>query len=135
MRHLGRYKLLRRVGSGGMGAVYEARDTRDDVRLALKVLLPHAAEEEDGLIRFKREFRALARLHHPNIVRVFDAGLEDNTAFIAMEFLDGVDVRTHLNNQPAGERMAETRRCLRELFGALAYVHARRIVHRDLKPE
>ncbi len=119
-----------------MGVVYEARDTRDDSRLALKVLLPHAAEEQDGLLRFKREFRALARLHHPNVVRVFDAGLDDDVAFIAMEFLDGVNIRQHLKTfEPGPSRTAELRRCLREIFGALAYIHARRIVHRDLKPE
>ena len=135
-QRIGRYELVRRVGAGGMGVVYEARDTRDDSRLALKVLLPHAAEEQDGLLRFKREFRALARLHHPNVVRVFDAGIDDDTAFIAMEFLDGVNVREHLMAaEPGAARTAELRRCLSQIFGALAYIHARRIVHRDLKPE
>ena len=133
---IGRYEIVRRVGSGGMGVVYEARDTRDDSRLALKVLLPHAAEEQDGLLRFKREFRALARLHHPNVVRVFDAGLDDDVAFIAMEFLDGVNIREYLTAIEAGPaRNAELRRCLAQVFAALAYIHARRIVHRDLKPE
>ena len=135
-QRIGRYELVRRVGAGGMGVVYEAIDSRDRSRLALKVLLPHAAEEEDGLLRFKREFRALARLHHPNVVRVFDAGLDDDVAFIAMEFLDGVNIRKHLKSFEDGSlRTAELRRCLAQIFGALAYIHARRIVHRDLKPE
>jgi tetratricopeptide (TPR) repeat protein len=119
-----------------MGIVYEAIDTRDQTRVALKVLLPHAAEESEGLLRFKREFRALARLRHPNIVRVHDAGIEDDVPFIAMEFLEGRDVRSHLKNIPEGPaRDREMRRCLRQIFGALSHIHARRIVHRDLKPE
>src|SRR5688500_14961568 len=133
---MGRYRLRTRVGAGGMGVVYEAIDTRDDRRCALKVLLPHAAEEAEGLLRFKREFRALARLRHPNIVRVYDAGLENDVPFIAMEFLEGRDVRRHLRAHPEGPtRDRETRRCLRQIFGALAHIHVRRIVHRDLKPE
>jgi tetratricopeptide (TPR) repeat protein len=133
---IGRYRLVRRIGAGGMGIVYEAIDMRDDTRVALKVLLPHAAEEAEGLLRFKREFRALARLRHPNIVRVFDAGIEEDVPFIAMEFLEGKDVRTHLRNISEGQqRDREMKRCLRQIFGALSHIHARRIVHRDLKPE
>ncbi len=133
---IGRYRLIKRVGAGGMGVVYEAIDTRDDRRCALKVLLPHAAEEAEGLLRFKREFRALARLRHPNIVRVYDAGLENDVPFIAMEFIEGRDVRRHLRAIPDGPaRDRESRRCLRQIFGALAHIHVRRIVHRDLKPE
>lgn len=116
--------------------VYEATDTRNEERIALKVLLPHAAEEADGLLRFKREFRALARLRHPNIVRVLDAGIENDVPFIAMEFLDGKDARRHLKAVPEGPvRDREAKRILRQIFGALAHIHARRIVHRDLKPE
>ncbi|MCB9646046.1 MAG: serine/threonine protein kinase [Deltaproteobacteria bacterium] len=119
-----------------MGVVYEATDTRTQERVALKVLLPHAAEESDGLLRFKREFRALARLRHPNIVRVLDAGIENDVPFIAMEFLDGKDARRHLRAIPEGPvREREMKRVLRQMFGALAHIHARRIVHRDLKPE
>lgn len=133
---IGRYRLVRRLGAGGMGVVYEAVDPRDGSKVALKVLLPHAAEEQEGLLRFKREFRALARLRHPNIVRVFDAGIEDDVPFIVMEFLEGRDIRRHLRSIPEGPaREGELRRCLRQIFGALAHIHARRIVHRDLKPE
>ena len=133
---LGRYEIIRRVGAGGMGVVYEATDSRNKERVALKVLWPHAAEAEDGLLRFKREFRALARLRHPNIVRVLDAGIENDVPFIAMEFLDGRDVRTHATAQsPGWARDRELRRCLRHMFSALAHIHAHRIVHRDLKPE
>ncbi len=133
---IGRYKLARRIGAGGMGVVYEAEDSRDGSKVALKVLLPHAAEETDGIHRFKREFRALARLRHPNVVRVFDAGIDDDTPFIAMELVSGKDVRSYLRGFPEGPvRDRELGRILRQLFGALAHIHARRIVHRDLKPE
>ncbi len=119
-----------------MGVVYQAIDPRTQHNVALKVLLPHAAEEADGLLRFKREFRALARLRHPNIVRVIDAGIESDVPFIAMEYLEGRDVRRHLKALPEGPvRDREMRRCLRQIFGALAHIHIRRIVHRDLKPE
>lgn len=119
-----------------MGVVYEAEDTRDGKKVALKVLLPHAAEENEGILRFKREYRALARLRHPNIVRVFDAGIDDDTPFIAMEFLTGKDVRSYIKALPEGPaRDRELTRVLRQIFGALAHIHGRRIVHRDLKPE
>ncbi len=134
--HIGRYKLLRRVGAGGMGVVYEATDTRSDEQVALKILLPHAAEEKEGISRFKREFRALARLRHPSIVRVFDAGIEEDTPFIAMEFVTGRDARTHMASFPEGPvRDRETVHIFRQILGALAHIHARKIVHRDLKPE
>jgi len=119
-----------------MGVVYEAFDTNKQQRVALKVLLPHAAEEAEGLLRFKREFRALARLRHKNIVRVYDSGIEDDIPFISMEFLEGRDVRAYLNGITAGTlRDNETIKSLRQIFGALSHIHARRIVHRDLKPE
>src|SRR5215510_12344066 len=108
---IARYRLGKRVGAPGITVFYEAIDTRDDRRCALKVLLPHAAEEAEGLLRFKREFRALARLRHPNIVRVYDAGLENDVPFIAMEFLEGRDVRRHLRALPEGPvRDREARR-------------------------
>ncbi|MBI2376911.1 MAG: protein kinase [Deltaproteobacteria bacterium] len=133
---IGRYRLVRRIGAGGMGIVYEATDSKDETRVAVKVLLPHAAEEAEGILRFKREFRALARLRHPNIVRVFDAGIENDTPYIVMEFLHGRDAREHLRSFPEGKlRDREIVRVLRQILAALAHVHSRRIVHRDLKPE
>ncbi|MBI4821682.1 MAG: protein kinase [Deltaproteobacteria bacterium] len=133
---IGRYRLVRRIGAGGMGIVYEAIDSKDETQVAVKVLLPHAAEEAEGVLRFKREFRALARLRHPNIVRVFDAGIDNDTPYIVMEFLHGKDARDHLRSFPEGKvRDREVVRVLRQIFGALAHVHSRRIVHRDLKPE
>ena len=135
-KSIGRYRLVERVGSGGMGVVYDARDTRTNERVALKVLLPHAAEATQGLLRFKREFRALARLRHKNIVRVFDAGLENNVAFIAMEFIQGTNIREHLQRFKKGKnRFEEIARCTKAILHALSHIHARRIVHRDLKPE
>jgi serine/threonine protein kinase len=115
-----------------MGMVYEARDHEKGKRVALKVLLPHARERDDGLLRFKREYRALARLRHPHIIRVYDAGIEDDWAFIAMEFLDG---------QPLDEALRESSPNLETIVGigekvagALDYSHQRGIVHRDIKP-
>ncbi len=133
---IGRYRVLRRVGAGGMGVVYEAVDEDSGARVALKVLMPHAAESKEGLLRFKREFRALARLRHPHVVEVLDAGIEDDIPFIAMEFVVGKDIRRYIGHLPAGPvRERELVRCVRELLGALGHIHARMIVHRDLKPE
>lgn len=136
LQSVGRFRLLRKVGAGGMGVVYEAEDTRDARRVAVKLLSPHAKNQPDGLLRFKREFRALARFRHPNIVRVFDAGIENDIAFIVMAYIDGISVKRALEAIPLGPlRDQRLKTYLRQILGALAHVHARGIVHRDLKPE
>ena len=119
-----------------MGIVYQAKDPRDGRPLAIKVLRPEAAEDRQELNRFKREFRLLARLRHPNIVRVFDAGIEDDVPFITMEYLEGMNLRKYMTEFSSKTvREKEIRRVMAEIYQALSYTHRRNIVHRDLKPE
>ncbi|HEY9898832.1 MAG TPA: diguanylate cyclase [Pantanalinema sp.] len=127
-----RYRVLSLLGRGGMGCVYLAEDLTNGKRLALKTLsLQQAADPEDAARRFRQEFRAMARLRHPNLVEVHDFGtLEDGTPFFTMEVVpgDGLDALLPLSSD-------EVRRLLVQLARALAYIHQQGLVHCDIKPE
>jgi tetratricopeptide (TPR) repeat protein len=124
-----RYRLEAEIGRGAMGVVYRAHDTVLDRAVAVK-LLSAQAPNEDTLARWRHEAQAAAKLQHPNIVAVFDAGASGGTPFIVMELVDG----TPLGRDP--ERpIAETIALARQLCAALGHAHAHGIVHRDLKPE
>ncbi|MFY0533205.1 serine/threonine-protein kinase [Nannocystis pusilla] len=130
-QQLGRYHVLARLGSGGMGVVYSAYDPDLDRRVAVKLLRPDH-RGRDSQIRLLREAQALARLSHPNVVQVYDTGALGEQVFIAMEFVRGVDLHTWL----AGERGVEE--ILRTFVAAgrgLAAAHDAGLVHRDFKPE
>jgi len=130
---LGRYQIVDLIGAGGMGVVYQARDTRLGRLVALKVMLPDAAVDPIRRKRFEREARATAALSHPNIVPIFDFGTEDGTTFIVSEFIRGRTLRALLQE----ERLAPAR--ARDLGAQLAdgldAAHAAGVIHRDLKPE
>jgi serine/threonine protein kinase len=131
----GKYRLVRLIGKGGMGAVYEARDLRLNRVVAVKILLGRAFGQRTALRRFQREARAAARLSHPNIVSVYDFGeLHGEGAFLVMERVEGVTMRTAL--QRAGSfPPAEAADWFDQLLAGIAAAHAAGIVHRDLKPE
>lgn len=135
---LGRYRLLREIGRGGMSVVHEAVDASDGRRVALKVLsLPYAVTPErrqDLIARFRREARAVALLSHQNIVHIHDVGSDERTDrhFIAMEFLPGASLRAHLERGPLPP--AEAVAVLQQVASALDAVHGAGIVHRDVKP-
>ena len=129
---LGGFEILRELGQGGMGVVYEAHQTALDRRVALKVLQPHAAGDENLKRMFQREARAVARLDHPNVVPIFEVGEADGQPYFAMQLIPGGTL---------SQRLAEDGLSVREAVGVLAAVcravaaaHRAGVVHRDLKP-
>jgi predicted Ser/Thr protein kinase len=133
---LGKYLITGTLGRGAMGTVYDAHDPVIDRRVAIKTIALAAAEDlegTEGLARFKREAQAAGRLHHPNIVGVYDYGETDKVAYIVMEFVDGTSLKALLD---AKERFtpAECVRIMEGVLAGLQYSHARGVVHRDIKP-
>jgi eukaryotic-like serine/threonine-protein kinase len=129
---IGPYRILERVGEGGMGEVYRARDSRLDRIVALKVLAPEVAADSDLRQRFEREARIISQLPHPHICTVFDVGREGGLEYLVMEYLEGETLSQRLTHGPL-----PLARCLRigvEIADALEQAHAHGVIHRDLKP-
>ncbi|HEX7780604.1 MAG TPA: serine/threonine-protein kinase, partial [Vicinamibacterales bacterium] len=129
---LGSYEIVGPLGSGGMGQVYRARDTRLDRDVALKILPEAFAADADRVMRFTREAKTLASLNHPHIAHVYDAGREGARAFIAMELVEGEDLSARIRH--GAIPVAEALQLARQIADALAVAHDAGIVHRDLKP-
>jgi TolB-like protein/tRNA A-37 threonylcarbamoyl transferase component Bud32/Tfp pilus assembly protein PilF len=130
---LAQYQVLAKLGAGGMGEVYLARDTKLDRRVALKILPADVASSPDRMERFVREAKAAAALNHPNIAHIYEIGDSEGTHFIAMEYVDGVTLREKIHH--AGEPLPALLGYLGQVAEGLAKAHHAGIVHRDLKPD
>lgn len=148
-----RFQLIRQLGSGGMGIVYEVLDRQENRRIALKVL---KSSDADGLVRLKKEFRAAAGLHHPNLVALHELFVEGDTWFFTLELLDGVELIDHVRplgasiadaptggldvtvrarpSGPLGPDLARLRPAISQLAQGIAAIHRAGRLHRDLKP-
>jgi eukaryotic-like serine/threonine-protein kinase len=136
LKKLGRYDLVRVLGRGAMGVVYEGRDPNLDRRVAIKTvkvenLSEAAAAEYEG--RFRTEARSAARLQHPNIVSVYDSDRHGDIAYLVMEFVQGEDLKHHIDR---GVRYSfdDALKIMADLLSALEYAHKQNVVHRDIKP-
>src|SRR5688572_8189688 len=130
---IGRYTIAERLGRGGMGSVYRARDTRLDRDVALKFLAPHLVSNADAAARLLAEARAAAALHHPNICVVHEIGeTDEGNPFIAMELIEGDTLKQRLAKGPMA--VEEAVAIAVQVARALGAAHSRHIIHRDVKP-
>jgi serine/threonine-protein kinase len=131
---IGRYKILGELGRGAMGIVYKAEDPNLDRTVALKTII--IADDADGAAEYRKRFfleaKAAGKLNHPNVVTTFDCGDHDGMAYLAMELVEGTDLRTRLTSD--GVTPLEAVDIVRQVAEGLAYAHERGVVHRDIKP-
>jgi len=136
LKKLGRYDLINVLGKGAMGLVYEGRDPNLDRRVAIKTIKVENLSEEAAAeyeVRFRTEARSAARLQHPHIVSVYDSDRDGDIAFLVMEFVDGDDLKHHLDKGDL-YTLEQTLGIMGDLLSALEYAHRQSIVHRDIKP-
>jgi serine/threonine protein kinase len=129
---LGPYQLEARIGAGGMGEVYRARDTRLDRSVAVKILPAEFADNHQLKLRFEREAKTISQLEHPHICRLYDVGQENGREYLVMELLDGETLADRIARGPLP--LADVLRYGAQVAAALHRAHRTGIVHRDLKP-
>ena len=129
---VGGYVLLSELGRGGMGVVYKAKHEKLKRIVALKMVSIHPQDDSQDLARFQAEAEAVARLHHPNIVQIFEVGEQDGSPYLALEFVTGGTLKNRLDGRPQPIRAAV--QLVQQLARAVHAAHQRGIVHRDLKP-
>src|ERR1700719_912522 len=130
---IGSYEILQRLGAGGMGEVYRAKDTRLEREVAIKTLSLDLCSQPEALSRFEQEARSACALNHPNIVTIYELGHVNGTRYISMELVNGETLRELLASGPIPFRKAVA--IAAQIADALAKAHSIGIVHRDLKPE
>lgn len=152
------FQVLSELGRGGMGVVYKVKDTRTGALAALKMIPPESLGRAESELRFKREFRAMQRVEHPNVIRVFDSGTHEGCPYFTMELVEGSEIRRYVDGEtpivPNGkdgppailtpgqierlnvpQRVKTVADLIAQVGFALAEIHSHRIVHRDLKPD
>nr|MBA3569931.1 serine/threonine protein kinase [Pyrinomonadaceae bacterium] len=127
------YRILSRLGAGGMGEVYLVQDTKLDRKVALKILPADVAANQERMRRFVQEAKTASALNHPNIITIYEIEQIDSVNFIAMEFIDGQTLREYIHGRQTDLR--KLLRYLQHVAEGLAKAHAAGIVHRDLKPD
>ena len=130
----GRYEIVELIGVGGMADVYKAIDIMENRVVAVKILKSEFSENEDFVRRFRNESKAIAVLSHPNIVKIFDVGYENDMQYIVMEHIDGITLKEYIEQQG----LLKWRDCVHftiQILRALQLAHDRGIVHRDIKPQ
>ncbi|MGZ3443448.1 MAG: serine/threonine-protein kinase, partial [Polyangia bacterium] len=130
---VGAYRIVGKLGQGGMGAVFAAVHAETQQRVAIKMLLPQLSQQPEVVRRFFNEARAVGLIGLPSVVEVYDVGvLPEGAAYMVMELLDGETLGSHLKRQ--GRLGAAALPIVRDIAAALVQAHARQIIHRDLKP-
>src|SRR5215468_10814445 len=127
------YRIISRIGAGGMGEVYLAEDTSLERKVALKQLPAEFTKDQDRVRRFIQEAKAASALNHPNIITIHEIGQHEDAHYIATEFIDGLTLRQHV----AGESLSviDALEVIMQVTSALVAAHEAGIVHRDIKPE
>jgi serine/threonine protein kinase len=127
------YRILTKLGAGGMGEVFLAEDTRLNRKVALKILPADVAANEDRMRRFVQEAKSASALNHPNIITIYEIDQVDSVYFIASEFIDGQTLRERMRNEP--RKIGQALGLAVQISSALSAAHAAGIIHRDIKPD